>query len=352
MTPRHAIAPSYARLRPLRAPTGASFPVYPDLVDRLRAAPAAPDPTAAHVLGTCAGYAYSDADTVAMIAARLGLEDARCLEVAQAVDAMFIASTAFLLQSRCGRVVILCYRGTEPASFVNWLTDADVSPEPAPFRFAPGAPPFLVHGGFYRNVRATRYLVIEALQRALAGRAVSPELPDPPHALEALYVTGHSLGAAMAALLGVMLATDPAYGPIAARLRAVYTYGQPMIGEPALAAACQAHPFLGTRVLRYVYGRDVVPALPPTASGRFAHFGREFRFEPGKDAPGRFTESAEPTGQIRNLLEIPLAVASFVAHQLRYFRTVPFVRSLADHGPQHYIAALTPPGVGTEFGGD
>ena len=94
------------------------FPVYVHLADNLVAAHDADkcerDPTVAHVLVTCAGYAYADADTVATMMTRLGLERHACVRLAQTVDAMFIFSTAYLMQSRCGRVVILCYRGTEP----------------------------------------------------------------------------------------------------------------------------------------------------------------------------------------------------------------------------------------------
>ena len=48
---------------------GALFPVYPELVDAL-AVVGTPgwgerDATVAHVLATCAGYAYADLDTVA-----------------------------------------------------------------------------------------------------------------------------------------------------------------------------------------------------------------------------------------------------------------------------------------------
>ncbi len=109
---------------------GPPFPVYDDLVADLLAAHLSNrverDATVAHVLGTCSGYAYADIETVATIMSRLGLHDNACVRVAQTVDAMFIYSTAYLVQSRCGRAVILCYRGTEPTNLGNWLEDADV----------------------------------------------------------------------------------------------------------------------------------------------------------------------------------------------------------------------------------
>jgi lipase (class 3) len=355
-----ARAPSYPRLRPFRpagAVTSPTFPVHRDLVEtllRAHAAPSSPprwDPVVAHVLATIAGYAYADAETVAMIAARLGLEDNRCAMVAQNVPAMFICSTAFLVQSRCGRVAILSYRGTEPGNFINWLTDADVNPEAVPWRFGDqAAAVHAVHAGFYRNVRATRYAIGEKLGLALQGKPIVEDGgPDGgAGALEALYVTGHSLGAAMAAMFGAMMETNPAYGEIRGRMRAIYTYGQPMIGDPAFASECGKA--LGEKLFRFIHAHDVVAALPPRISGPFAHFGEEIQLFRNADRTWRAQRNRAPMGQVGHLFELPLAASAFLARQLRPLRDLPFQYSLDDHGPQHYIAALTPPGVRTEFG--
>jgi hypothetical protein len=340
-----SVAPGYAYLRPMKKQVSDAFPVYRQLEDALVQANDHPDHVVAHALATCAGYAYSDSSTVAMIMARMGLQSNHCREVAEVVDAMFISSHAFIVQSRDGRVVILCYRGTEPMNFINWLTDADVCPETVAIPFAQPPETFKVHGGFYRNVRATRHEVVHALERALDGRSVLAKGGPVSNRMEALYITGHSLGAAMAAMMGVMLRTERAYQPIARTLRAVYTFGQPMIGDPGFAAACDADEFLSRNVVRFVYGNDVVAQLPPTASGRFAHFGREWHGGPGQPHP-----VARPTRQLGNLAGLAVAPIAFVTHQLRLFRNIPFPQSLYDHGPQHYIAALTPPGVSSEFG--
>ena len=351
------LAPSYEELRPFRsrpAEPGA-FPVYEDLADLLAAAhqpgstaPQKAHPIVAHVLGTCAGYAYSEGSTVAMIMARLGLDANACVTVSETVDAMFICSTAHLVQSKCGRALVLSYRGTEPVNLVNWLTDADVHPEKV--SLGANARAFQVHAGFYRNVRATRYEVANQMKLALEGRSLHDgrELKN---RLEVVYVCGHSLGGALAALFGLMMFTNPAYRPIADRIGAVYTYGQPMIGEPPLPPECGPTGAMGIRTFRYIYAQDVVPALPPTASGPFEHFGEEWRFsKPDHGKPGRFERSQSPMAQVGNLLEIPLAVSAFFGDQMKWFKHVSFRYSLADHGPQHYVSALAPPGKPTEFG--
>jgi hypothetical protein len=342
-------APSYETLRPMKPLSTPTFPVYPKLAETLAATETHPDPTVAHVLGTCAGYAYSDAATVAMIMARMGLNDNHCRMIAESVDVMFIRSTSFLLQSHDGRVLILCYRGTEPVNLINWLTDFDTHPEKVAFSLPDTPGTFGVHAGFYRNVRATRYEAVASLERALHGQSVLAKGGSMPNPLEALYITGHSLGAAMAALMAVMLKTEPAYAPIGEKLKAVYTYGQPMIGTPAFAGACAADPFLGKSVIRYIYGHDVVPQLPPTASGPFAHFGPEWQYHRKGDA-GSWIHNSQPTKQLRNILEVLGSPLSLLGGPFRLLRNVPFRASVEDHLPQHYIPALTPPGVRSEFG--
>jgi Lipase (class 3) len=342
------IAPGYAELRPLKAATSATFPVYKDLPDRLLKAVDLPDPAVAHVLGTCAGYAYANQDTVAMMMTRLGLEENRCLMIAETVDAMFICSTAFLVQSRCGRALILCYRGTEPVNAINWLTDADVNPQLLSFSFPNRPVPAEIHGGFYRNVRATRYAVVAALQRALNGQSIVEGGEPPPHALEGFYLTGHSLGGAMAALMGVMLLTEEPYRELGRKLKGIYTYGQPMVGNAALARACQDDAEIGRRFVRYVFAHDIVPELPPAASGDFVHFGSEYHLD--LNSQGEAKPAAKPLTQLTHLADLLAAPFGFIAHQLKSLRNFPVQHSLYDHGPQNYVAALTPRGVHTEFG--
>jgi hypothetical protein len=318
---------------------GRPFPIYDHLVPDLLAAHqgdrADRDATVAHVLATAAGYSYSDIGTLATIMSRLGLEDNSCVRVAQTVDAMFIFSTAYLVQSRCGRLVILSYRGTEPATLGNWLADADVGSA----SLVLGGEVLGVHAGFYRNLRATRWGVINELQLALRGRSLSDPEKQLDHPMQALYVTGHSLGGAMAVLFALSLAENAEQRAIAETLRAVYTFGQPLtVGEP-LPEVARA---LARKLFRHVNARDPVPALPPLAWGRFAHFGHEYRCTDGVWKP-----SEKPVAQLKGVREIPLSLLAFFATAKH--RTASRY-SMAEHGPHRYIAALRPNGRVTEFG--
>ncbi|MGW2718659.1 lipase family protein [Streptomyces sp. NPDC001492] len=413
--------PGYAELRPCKPETDpSSFPVYPDLVERLVEDKHQPDPDGVipHVLATCAAYSYagfeqhSDVETVAMIMARLGLEENGCRAFEERVDALYIASAAYLVQDKDRRVAILCYRGTQPEDIISILTDADVRPEMLCVELE--GRKYEVHAGFYRNVRATRHLIIEALERAVRGESLNPEEQGARGGgLEALYITGHSLGAAMAAIMAVTLVHEPRYRHIAEKLKGVYTFGQPMVGGPDLARACEEtpgplhHHVLRDRLIRYIFDRDVVPALPPRPVGPYAPFGREFHYRrrhgpvdaaltfvadsaiEGLTLPSdvlrtavdrdwgglllRVTEGARRS--VRPLLRAGdqgwtevtepglhypqmdslaglavVAPLAFFATRLALTRTIPFKYSFDDHGPGHYVNALAPPGVLSEFG--
>ncbi len=116
------IGPGFAELRPAGEPVdaGADFPVYDKLVDRLASPPDTPDDIVRHVMATCSGYAYGDRDIVATMMTRMGLERPNLAEITISVDAMLLRSTAYIVQSRDGRVAILCYRGTPPLDLISW----------------------------------------------------------------------------------------------------------------------------------------------------------------------------------------------------------------------------------------
>lgn len=337
---------------------GLPNPVYRNLSDRLVASRIVPEADIAFVLAVCSGYAYGDVHAVAAIMDRLGLTRNRCRMISEYIDALFLTSTAYLIQSDDGRVAILCYRGTPPTSLITWVTDFQV--EPVKVRVP--APSGAVHGGFYRNVRSTGLTIVKLLEDAIAGKSIldpaeNPADRPPARALEVLYVTGHSLGGASAALFAALLTAKPSpyggidpatYANIRDRLRAVYTYGSPMVGDPAFADACNRDRLLGKRVIRFVYANDVVPRVPPRGSGQFKHFGRECRYTPA--GPGGHWHPSPPRKQIRSIFRVATAPLAVVAKSLTVTRRIRFRASLADHFPQYYIDALTPDCLRSEFG--
>lgn len=312
------------------------FPIYPDPAgELLRAHAASPDrdPTVAHILAVLSGYAYGDTVTVATMASRLGMAGSACMRITETVDAMYIFSTAYLLQSRCGRVAILCYRGTELASLANWLGNADVGSHTVDV----GGARLSVHAGFHRNLHATRWQILESLHAAARGESIVSKEKEVDHPLEALYVTGHSLGGAMALLFALGLAGEEQL--LGRKLRAVYTFGQPLTVSGPLPKAVGA---LGDRVFRHVYGRDIIPSLPPKGWGALEHFGLEFHY-----ADGQWQRRHPVTPQLAGLRAIPGSLLGmFAPLKKRDARRL----TIMDHPPHYYIAALRPAGRVTEFG--
>lgn len=344
---RDRTGPSFEDLRPGKPTHTDTFPVYPDLADLL----VAPDPDprlgpAPHVLATCAGYAYSDIDTVAMMMTRLGLERAHCRQITRSVDAMLINSTAHLVQSHDGRVAVLCYRGTPPLDLVSWFLDADVYPERIRVSGAEESA-FDVHAGFYRNVRITRHEVVRSLEHALEGRSVTGE-HETLRPLEALYITGHSLGGAMAALMAPMLlmSQSPLYRRIAATLKGVHTYGAPMVGSPEFAEAAQeALDRAGVPLLRFSYRDDPVPRLPPKDVGAYAHFGAEYHFDDGWPL-----EPSRSSGQLHTVLGLASSFLPFGLAKFVPLRGLRWPQNIEHHLPHHYVSSMVPPGRPDEFG--
>ncbi len=129
---------------------------------------------------------------------------------------------------------VLAFRGTE-LSWRNYVIDADMG-------LAGWRKQAAVHRGFLRALES----IWPDLQPALANHAHLP-----------LFVTGHSLGGALAVLAGARLAP-----------RAVYAYGCPRVGNAAFAASLGSTP-----IYRMVHGEDLVTRVPPGWAG-FEHVGQ------------------------------------------------------------------------------
>jgi hypothetical protein len=355
MRHEHGVGPTVADLRPVRPPNR-TFPVYADLAGLL----SDPDPglepgvdPVPHVLSVAAAYSYAaGVGTLATLMTRMGLEQCTCYVVSERVDALLIDAHAAVIQSRDGSVVLLAFRGTPPMGAISWLIDLDTSPQNivlGSVQDGTGAGAGgQVHAGFYRNVRSIRYAVLDALLQAREGRSVVPGGPAVEHPMQHLYVTGHSLGAAMACLFTVMLRADPSdrARTLTEVHRATCTFGQPMVGTPVFCAEAGRRG-LGGRFARYVYRKDPVVRCPPRLAGEYAHFGTEYRY--GES----WSEAESPTRQSSVGL-IELAVLPEAAMLRRtVLRRFPFPGpSVDDHNPQNYVTALTPKGRPNEYGDD
>jgi len=138
--------------------------------------------------------------------------------------------------------VAVAFRGTEPTNPVDYFTDfttARVSFEEK-FHFLGWGN---VWAGWADGVLAVWPQLLEKLKH----------YDDEKHAL---WITGHSLGGALATVMAAVVANLSDH-PI----QGVYTYGQPRVGDPEF---CRRYmQALGDRTFRHVNDHDLVPHVPP-----------------------------------------------------------------------------------------
>lgn len=136
-----------------------------------------------------------------------------------------------------GDAALVAFRGTLPLRLKDWVADGL-------FRLVPG-PLGRVHEGFGRMIRSNHGddLVEVLVSRDFRGRPI--------------WLTGHSLGGALAVLAAARLAAAGAAG----RVAGVVTFGQPRVGDAGFAAVYDQ--LLPGRTLRFVNGGDLIPHLPP-----------------------------------------------------------------------------------------
>ncbi|MGG6311474.1 lipase family protein [Paenibacillus macerans] len=130
--------------------------------------------------------------------------------------------------------IVVAFRGT--SSTTNWI--ADVIATQQKFKWSKEA--CLTHRGFTGIYASARRQVMSALRR----------LPEN----KTLYVTGHSLGGALATLCALDIAANTERVPV------LFTFGSPRTGDPDFAKACANHVPNSYRIANVF---DVVTHAPP-----------------------------------------------------------------------------------------
>ena len=185
-------------------------------------------------------------------------------------------------EHRTEPVVIIAFRGTEPdeysdiaADLVAWKKD----------REGYGA----AHAGFQGAYDGVEFILKEKL-RAESGRGLQ------------IWITGHSLGGALASLATTTVMDhidgDPSYS-----LRGVYTYGMPRVGNDEYAENVElGYASHDVRAMRFRNGDDIVTQVPWQwmgfrQTGYLMHLRGEgnFDFDPVEQDPG---DTAENSGAL------------------------------------------------------
>jgi hypothetical protein len=274
----------------------------------------------ANILAEIAAWAYSDCETLLDALHHRGIvgPGTTCHQISVSNEAMLVVATAFVIRS--GGIGVLCFRGTEPTSAINFLTDVNVHPKD-----------FLsmghVHGGFHRNVRAVWSDIAEQIQDAIDDT-------NEQRKLQALYITGHSLGAAMAVVGAATIFGDDAFAAWRPLVRGIYTYGQPMVGDKEFAKTCE--PRFGDMLFRHVYEHDIVARMPPLTTGRFEHFGKEYYGnEKGWSPRSGMVSQAKTVA-----LSVPIGGLAFLFKQIPILSSIRLPFSIDDHSPNSYLEAF------------
>jgi len=228
--------------------------------------------------------------------------------------------TCGLVGQRPG-AVILAFAGTDPGIWQNLVTDFTPLPQAGSD----------THDGFRLAAAAAEPQVARAVE-------LCRQTGDP------LFVTGHSLGAALAAL-AALRASNTGLPP-----RAIYTFGMPRVGGPQFGSSYEE---LGRVTYRLVHGIDLVARVPPSSLG-FHHVGHLLqcaagaKFDRTQLLPGTDSDDPPFSGELKNV--IARALENILLGKIlsphgpgalgAFFRFLP--PEIRDHLQDSYWKALAP----------
>ena len=152
-----------------------------------------------------------------------------------------IVPSSFGFTGTIGTDVFVVIRGTKTP--LEWFDD--FAAEPVPF-LAAGQPWGKIGRGYKRIFDDLGPQIIQALGAYRHGGG----------SLDTVYVTGHSLGAALAHLAAATIAQEFGVKPI------TYTFSGPRAGDSVFGAAMQG---AGLETWRMFNTEDIVPTVPPAA---------------------------------------------------------------------------------------
>lgn len=186
--------------------------------------------------------------------------------------------------------IVVSFRGS--SNIPNWISNLNFPKE----KQYPKCNGCKVHRGFYKAWDSVRERVVAEVKR------LHKEEPN-----AQIFLTGHSLGAALAVLCAAELGASAR--SLGFPIEGVYTFGEPRVGNKAF------HDFynLGTKVSwRVTHWKDPVPTLPPTILG-FHHISNEIFYN--KDST-KYTQ-CDGSGEDRSCSK-PLIANLRIADHLKY----------------------------------
>jgi hypothetical protein len=223
------------------------------------------------------------------------------------------------------KAVVLAFAGTDPGVWRTVATDLGVLLDTTTN----------THRGFQAASGAAT--VIESVDAAIALSRTSGK---------PLFITGHSLGAALGILAALRAAREKQAPP-----HAVYGYGTPRVGNDRFQGEYNAFPAgsdvrLGMVTYRLVHGRDIIARVPMFTGYR--HVGRMLRC----DSNAKFDGARLPKEETDDP-SFSEAIVEEIRHVIRARGALGFFKSIFSRPPvtkqelaAALFASLQPPGNG------
>ena len=192
------------------------------------------------------GFSAANMAYLAHCAQAIYKPDTECTEAIATIDSELVKNIRFFNSTQTGtegfiagddEKIIIAFRGTSAKK--DWLTDAATIQKSWSSITNIGK----VHSGFFASLNSVWSTVMEHLKQLQTDK-------------QPVWITGHSLGGALAALAYATLRLqEPQY-----ELAGAYTFGQPRIGDGVLCEAFDADS--KHRFFRVVNNNDIVPRVP------------------------------------------------------------------------------------------
>jgi len=145
--------------------------------------------------------------------------------------------------------IIISFRGTEPDKLEDWVSDAEVRKTSGPYGD--------VHRGFFKAL-------------GYVWPNIEDAIDDVRDKNQSIWITGHSLGAALATLATALIDTNEQ----ALTVSGLYTFGSPRVGSHRFAKKFNAN---NKSVFRFVNNNDVVTRVPLSIT--YSHVGTLMYFD-------------------------------------------------------------------------
>jgi triacylglycerol lipase len=270
----------------------------------------------AAVLAQLALAAYGDEQEAKAAAAQMGLTDFRWIDLNEQFQDVY----AFVASGP--DFAVLAFRGTK--DWKNWMTDLQATAVRFAWIFQGAGEVGEIHAG----VGHALFDAWQKIQIALDEVIPRPPADSDPAAVanvkeRTLWLTGHSLGGALAVVAGAAFSMWTEQ--VKRQINGIYTFGQPRIG---LYRFCGEYDHqLQARTFRFVNKKDLVPRVP-FRGWDYADVGSMIHFD-SKGTPRR--ESAE----WNNFLSRSLQSFTDFFDIVRRFRT-----GVDDHDMSGYLSLV------------